>query len=48
MKDSTPATTNWLKGVQIKGDEAIKEILSIGKDVARTMDWLKQVLAQDK
>lgn len=28
MKASTIATVSWLKGVQVKGDEAIKEILS--------------------
>lgn len=48
MKASTFSTMNWLKGVQEKGDEAIKEVLSTGKDVIMETEWLKQVLAQDK
>lgn len=48
MKASTLATTNWLQGVQTKGNEAIKEILSTGKDAIMATDWLKAVLAQDK
>lgn len=48
MKASTLATANWLQGVRTKGNEAIKDILSIGKDAMREIYWLNEVLAQDK
>lgn len=48
MKDSILATANWLQGVKTKGSDAIKAILSTGKDVLRMIGWLKEVLAQDK
>lgn len=48
MKASTLAIANWLQGVRTKGNEAIKDILSTRKDAIRAVDWLKEVLAQDK
>lgn len=47
MKASTLSTTNWLQGVRTKGNEAIKEIFSTGKDAIMATNWLKAVLAHD-
>lgn len=48
MKACTLATANWLQGMHSKGYDAIRHILSSGKDAMRVVDWLKEVLAQDK
>lgn len=48
MKASTQTTIDWLKDVQLKGDNAIKEILYVGKDAVRARDLLEHVLYQDK
>lgn len=48
MKATTHATMSWLQGVQVRGDNSIKELLSTSGDVMRSIDWLKNVVAQDK
>lgn len=48
MKSTTHATFGWLQGVQTKGDDSIKDILSTGGDAMRSLYWLRNVLAQDK
>lgn len=48
MKASTQIVVDWLKGVQVKGDNTIKEILSGGKDAIKSKDLLEHGLSQDK
>lgn len=48
IKTSAQAAIDWLMNVQVKGDDTIKEILSVGKDVVRAKELLEHVLTQDK
>lgn len=48
MKASAQTTTDWLKDVHARGDSAIKDILSVGKDAVQAKELLEHVLSQDK
>lgn len=48
MKASAQASIDWLASVQTKGDDTIKEILSVGKDAVRAKELLEHILSKDK